>query len=165
MIAERLCSTARLFIKKKEQKKKKNVAFHYCFPRWKIRSTEWVSAERMRVSEGTSRCQQSAQSPWLWFCSRSVEFCPMLHVCQLSLSHSLASCPPLPSQTQKEEFVKPSPRRNTSLLSSAAVSSSFLLCALFQKVKNMTPAIGGWNSARETQMSGARKVQPVVSSF
>ncbi len=52
-----------------------------------------------------------------------------------------------------------------SLLSSAAVSSSFLLCALFQKVKNMAPAIGGWDSARETQMSGDRKVQPVSSSF
>lgn len=43
MISEHLCSVARLIIKKTDQK----VAFHYCFPHWKMRSTEWISAERV----------------------------------------------------------------------------------------------------------------------
>lgn len=124
MISERLCSTARLIINKKDQKK---VAFHYCFPHWKIRSIR--STEPVRVSKRTSCFHQSAQSPWLWFCSRSVEFCPMLQVCQLSLSHSLASCRPLPSQTQMEECVKPSPQRNTSI-SSQQCCCLFLLSSL-----------------------------------
>ncbi len=90
----------------------------------------------------------------------------MLHVCQLSVSQP--GILPTPAQPDPDGGVCEAlalEETLLSLLSSAAVSSSFLLCALFQKVKNMAPAIGGWDSARETQMSGDRKVQPVSSSF
>lgn len=86
-----------------------------------------------------------------------------------ALSVSQPGILPTPAQPDPDGGVCEAlaPKKHFYLFSAVLLSllAFFSVCALFQKVTNMTPGIGGWDSARETQMSGARVEVQLVSSF
>lgn len=85
-----------------------------------------------------------------------------------ALSVSQPGILPAPAQSDPDGGVCEAltPKKCFYLFSAVLLSPRFLLSlCTFQKVTNMTPGIGGWDSARETQMSGARVEVQLVSSF